>query len=470
MIQDAASYLAESALCPKHHVEHTGSIAYGLDFYDVLGRTEEGRALVFHLLSRIVENPTGGRVFYPGHLNPMNMSQNVIDTGTAVDAIARYAHRNRAIFTEQEHATIGAALRDVVESYLAEAAREKQITNQRLWGLTGVASYARYIGEEERYQSLAQESIERAFNDMTHDGFFRYYPNPISQYAPYDGMTTFYQSRHAAFIAYACEALGISHEQYRERYEQSMRALLSMYTTEGYKDMRMECKRWYWLSSYEVASNAFDSYALSHSSTSESVVASHNALVAIRAHFKNKRLNSRHGINLNFQCPIFWTAHLAWMTRVEGIEDTFNHAYALQAFSFELKGKEVYTRTNETERVLVNALTGPRNPTTGLYDTGLQGPLRIQARFPTLPHAFLFSLRENINHAWYALRGGHILEAFVRIVRFKLECLMMLLPLYSVRYGKVLSLSYDGNDVRVVVQPASKYGTQAPGEPISLTV
>ena len=459
MIREAVLYLEMNMRCAKHRVEHTGSSTYLLDIYSYLNEVEKGKALVETLMKRIVRDGDSW-IFYPGLMNMMNMSNNVIDCGSAVDTIARFLRTHAGAFSADEHAAYAADLKKVVDSYLESASRTKRTTNQRLWGLTGVASYAKYV-KETSFAKGAEESIKLAFSDMTTDGFFRYFPDAEKNgtFAGYDDITTFYQSRCTAFIRYVLGELGIPVAPHEARLEESTKALLAMYSSEGIKDLRLECKRWYWLSRYEVASHAFDAYTLAYSSVPEAKTALHNVLYQIRKHFYDGYLHSHQGASINFQCPIFWTAHLAWLTRIPDIAKTFDRADSTKPFSYEFKGKEVYTKTTSAKRALVNARWQKRNPTVGIYANGLEGDAKWHWRFPQLPPAFLHSLREVLNHTWYALRGGYIREAFLRIFFFKLECFVMLLPRYKVGYGKVTSLTYRGDEVHVEVQPATKYGT-----------
>jgi len=459
LVREGARYLEQNRRCPKHRVEHSGSNCYLLDFYSELGDIAKGKELISYLGGLVIESD-GARVFYPGHLDPMNMSQNVIDTGACVDSIARFMHKHRALFSEEEHARAAALLKDVVESYLAAAAKEKYLTNQRLWGLTGLASFARYARTRE-YDHVVRESVERAFADMTVDGFFLYLPHARAHgnFEGYEGITAFYQSRCSAFIRYALRCCGIDETPYEERLRRSERALLAMYKADGTKDMRMECKRWYWLSPYEVASAGFDTYALAHSREPAAAIALHNLLHQVRRHFFDGYLHSHLGAPLNFQCPIFWTAHLAWMLRVEGIRERFAAATSLRDFSFRYEGKEVFTDTTSARRTLVNARFQKRNANEGIYDNGLSDDAVWRLRIPSPPPAFLFSLRESLNHAWYALRGLYVREALLRLVLWTRECIVMLLPRYSPRFGKVTALHYGDGNVTVEVLLGSKYGT-----------
>jgi hypothetical protein len=292
---------------------------------------------------------------------------------------------------------------------------------------------------------------------MTPDGFFRY--SPGDPHPGYDGITEFYQSRHSAFIRYALAELGMNMGPYEAGLAQADKALLALYTAEGIKDLRLECKRWYWQSPYEVAATGFDTYALAHSTETAATIVLRNALYQLRRHFSGGYLHSDHGPDINFQCPTFWTAHLAWMLRIDGIRERVATATALAPFSYTLKGREVFTQTTPQGRVLIDARWMPRNPSTGIYDNGLPDKARWAFKIPTLPPGLGFSLRETVNHIWYALRGGHIREGVVRKWRFNRELIAMLLPRYSERYGKIEQLSYEGDRVTGLVTPASKYGT-----------
>ncbi len=458
MMREAAHYLESNMRCPKHHVEHTGNTTYLLDIYSYLGEVEKGKQLVATLMQRVVQDGEQW-IFYPGLLEPRNMSNNVIDCGSCVDTISQFLTTHRDAFSEAEHAEYSEKLKKVVETYLLGTTDSKPLTNQRLWGLTGIASYAAYVSVS--HSETAHKSIDAAFSKMTVDGFFRYYPDAEKHgtFAGYDGMTTFYQSRCSAFIRYVLGELGMSSAPYEDRLKESEKALLAMYCADGTKDLRMECKRWYWLSKYEVASHSFDAYVLAHSSLPDAQIALNNVLYQIRRHFFDGYLHSHIGAPINFQCPIFWTAHLAWLTRIPNIAEMFNAADSLKPFSFELKGKEVYAKTTSEKRVLVNTLLTSRNPTVGISANGLSGKVQWRLSLPQLPPALLYSLRENLNHAWYALRGGYVREAFLRLLYFKLNCLVMLLPRYTSGYGAATSLRYEGNKVLVDVQPATKYGT-----------
>ncbi len=462
-VVSAVQFLEVHEECPKHHVVHTGKQAYLLDFYDFLGEHQKAKDLIWRLLDRIVDNGEGGKVFYPGHMNPVNMSQNVIDTGAAVDAIARFAHNNPSIFNGKEHRTIKETLGEVVETYLQYAAHEKQITNQRLWGLTGLASYARYAGKESEYRERAVESIERAFADMTPDGFFRYYPEAPDPSRTYDSVSAYYQSRHTAFIMYALDAFGILQEEYGDFLEKSIRALLAFYNTEGVKDIRMECKRWYWHSTYEVVSHSFDAYALFYSHIPEAHEALLHVVYQLKNHWRDGELCSHSGHNDNFQCSIFWTAHLAWFLRIPESKELFEVEKEPVPFSYTFEGQEIFSITNATGRFLLQTFWTPRSITTGIQTCGISFPKKWYARIPHIPYGLSFSIREVLNHALHALRGGRYREAVRRVRSLIQGVLTLIVPQYSYEWGRVTSLKYThaGNAIIEIVS-ATRYGTLHP--------
>ena len=143
MIREAAQYLEANMRCSKHHVEHTGNSTYLLDMYSYLGDIEKGKALVEVLIKRIVKSGDS-YVFFPGLIDKMNMSNNVIDCGSCVDTIARFLRTHADAFSETEHARYREELKKVVDTYLADAARTKPLTNQRLW-VKNSASLCHYL-------------------------------------------------------------------------------------------------------------------------------------------------------------------------------------------------------------------------------------------------------------------------------------------------------------------------------------
>lgn len=464
LLSESIRFLERNRRCKKHHVEHTGSNTYLLDFYSATGQIEKGKELVGYLLSLITRDGDS-LVFYPGRLNQMNMANNVIDTGSAVDTVSRFLHEHRELFSQDEHDHARQRLKEVVDTYLRTAGSEKPISNQRLWGVSGLASYARYTADAS-LNEIITHSIERAFSDMTVDGFFRYYPDAAQHgaFAGYDDISAFYQSRHLAFMRYALEATEQPMGPYEERMRTAERALLSLYLADGYKDLRLDCKRWYWLGPYEVASHAFDAYALAYSTLPGADIAMHNVIHTIRSHFTREGLCSRKGINLDFQCAIFWTAHLAWLIRVPGAKERFNKATSLQPFTYTFIGKEVVSHTEPEYRFLMNLRKRVRNQTVGLLNNGLRLRQSYWSyRMPWLPQSWMFSVRESLNHAWYAARGGAMLESVTRLVHMFQELIMMLLPRYALDYGQIvayrpLSLGRS-TSLELQILPESKYGT-----------
>jgi len=119
----------------------------------------------------------------------------------------------------------------------------------------------------------------------------------------------------------------------------------------------------------------------------------------------------------------------------------------------------VFTDTSPSHRTLINARWQKRNANEGTYNNGLDDASYWRFKMPAMPPAFVFSIRELVVHSWGALRGGHMRELILRPWRFAKEFIVMFLPRYSLRYGKIESLTYKDNRVEVAVRPATKYGT-----------
>ena len=115
-------------------------------------------------------------------------------------------------------------------------------------------------------------------------------------------------------------------------------------------------------------------------------------------------------------------------------------------------------------------LKGDKCYTKCTLDRSKDGKTMWRMRFPGLAPAYLSSLREVLNHTWYALRGGYVREAFLRLFYFKWNSFVMLLPRYTVGYGRIVSLLYEGDKVLAEIQPASKYGEALAATALHYTV
>ena len=81
-----------------------------------------------------------------------------MDTGAVADMLA--THINRCKLYKVDNENVGKYMRiaeRLVEEYLISNIPSKQIVNQRLWGLTGVASFARLTGRGDLEDFVRQQ-------------------------------------------------------------------------------------------------------------------------------------------------------------------------------------------------------------------------------------------------------------------------------------------------------------------------
>ncbi len=320
-----------SLTCSKHRVEHTGkniySVIIDLELYKL---TKDKRYLrrikdrVNRTIQNLIQDPDFGYwIFYPGRLGRWNMSNSVIDSGACIDGLSSFYLTCFNNLTAKEKEIIKDTIFKNSETYLKKAVVGKEITNQRLWGGTGL-SVAYKIFKKETWKKSLLDSVEKSLGEMWEDGTFPYHSS-WREKEIFEGIydtTTYYHSRCIAFIYYILENIGEDISKYREKLIKSTDLLLAMYQPNGIKNINLESKRWYWNSSYEIASNAFDIYAFVKTyELTKNKIYIYYARKALNQILKHQLLDN--GINShlnqpqnNFQCRIFWNAHLAWLARI----------------------------------------------------------------------------------------------------------------------------------------------------------
>ncbi len=316
-------------VCPKHKVEHTGKNVYSIfidaKLFQVTGEDkyfERARLRALRTAENLRLDPDYGFwIFYPGRLDPRNMANNIIDGGACVDSLVHFLEVFGSKVEREEKENILDAIFKHCDTYLKTASVEKEFTNQRLWGATGLASGYRLF-QEPSWKKALLESLERSFAEQKSDGSFYYHPN-YQEYGIFPGIydvTTYYHSRCIAFAFYILEELNLVNE-YLDRLTKGLDFLIGMYQPNGVKNLCLETKRWYWESTYEVASHAFDIYALmkGYQCTHTDIYQAYarKAFSKIMEHqLPDGGITSHHGKQDNFQCRIFWNGHLAWLARV----------------------------------------------------------------------------------------------------------------------------------------------------------
>ena len=460
-LKQTAEYLANNQYCRKHKIEHTGKNIYAVDFYFYLGELEKAKKLILNTIKKITRDGKHW-IFYPGRLSPYNKSNNVVDCGAIVDSVSNFLKENKDIFTKDELAKIEDSLGKVVYGYLAKAAVYKPVTNQRLWGLTGLASYYNYSGDSQLLL-LIKKSVEISLKEMTDDGFFIYYPKAQENgcFGGYSGLTTYYQSRCTAFLYYVIEKANLDLNIYRAKLGKSIEALLAMYKEEGYKDLNLECKRWYWLNKYEVASNSFDIYALSKSNDPLTKGVLNNSLFQVKNHFYNGYLHSNKRINLNFQCHLFWNAHLAWLIRTDNIEGLWNKTNGLKEINFNVRLDKVINVSGRNYQIILSNFWQPRDFTAGLLNNGLPDSVNkrlFKFKFVYPSRHILKPIKENLYHIKVAFRTANFIEGLYRFFCMFKEIFISFLPVYQLEYGKIGNFNWQDKELELEVAPATKFG------------
>jgi hypothetical protein len=318
-----------SLVCPKHKVEHTGKNVYAALIDAKLHRLigdeqyfERARRRVMRTVEKLGRDPEHGAwIFFPGRWAERNMANSVIDGGACADVLCTFYLQYRDALSAEESKQILDAVYKHADTYLRNASVEKAVTNRRLWGATGLAAAWRVFGEPS-WREAVLTSITRSLNEQNADGSFFYYPH-ATEYSPYlavHDLAPYYHSRHMAFAYYALEQISEPLESYADALRRGIEFLLAITHPNGVKEMRLETKRWYWESDYEVASNPFD-YALlkAYEHTGEARFL-HYATLAyrqlVRHQLKDGGMTSHIGVQHNVQCRVFWNGHVAWAARV----------------------------------------------------------------------------------------------------------------------------------------------------------
>lgn len=318
-------------VCPRHRVEHTGKNVYAALLEQHLWRytreeehLERARRIVLRTVDMFGEDPDSRvPIFLPGRVDPRNASTSSIDGGACADVLATLLEEEPDAFDAAQTTRIRQVLEEHVEGYLRHSARDRPIPAQRLWAATGVARAARLFGRDDWRQD-ALSGCRLALAELHGDGIAPYIPRH-SKDCSHPGLAEtsgFYHSRTPGFVLYVHAVLGEPlDEPCRAALGRALDALLALCDGRGRKIVQNEAKPWYWESDYEVASHAFDVYALvtGAEALGRPLYAQHAGRVMEEwlAHVgPDGGVYSHHGRGTNFQCRVFWTAHAAWIARV----------------------------------------------------------------------------------------------------------------------------------------------------------
>jgi len=323
-------------LCPDHKVEHTGLSAYAVVSACELLDLDPGRDAEFlrdlalgqarRLVANLVrEGDSPCHTFRPGWHDPFNCSNSIIDGGAASDALAEVVRRLGPSIDAVERERFAAACRLHARTYLRYAVLDKGIPAQRAWGLTGLAG-AISLEADSELERAAVEAIGALEAIQHEDGSYPYHPVEWgAENAGESDVSAFYQSRSTGFLIHALELLGRDPGSpiFRGPIERGLEFLLALQAPDGTKCGLVEAKPWYWGATYEVASHPFDVHAFCHgwrlSGRARLADAAVGAFRAWAAHLLQTGEPRSHlpgpGRARSYQCPVFWSAHAAWILR-----------------------------------------------------------------------------------------------------------------------------------------------------------
>jgi hypothetical protein len=323
-------------LCPEHKVEHTGKSAYAIVSACELLALEFGRDADFlrelalgqarRLLANLVrEGDSPCHTFRPGWHDPFNCSNSIIDGGACSDALVHLVRSLGPALPADERQRFEAASRLHARTYLRYAVLDKGIPAQRAWGLTGLAA-ACSLGRDEDLERAAIEAVGALEGIQHEDGSYPYHP--IEWGAEHPGasdVSAFYQSRATGFLFHSLALLGRdpADPTFRGPLERGLEFLLALQAPDGTKCGLVEAKPWYWGANYEVASHPFDVHALLRGwrlfGRDAHADAAVRAFRAWAAHLLPSGEPRSHlpgpGRGRSYQCPLFWSAHAAWILR-----------------------------------------------------------------------------------------------------------------------------------------------------------
>jgi hypothetical protein len=196
--------------------------------------------------------------FYPGNHYGNNQSNTVMDAGICVDMISEFLIfcKSKNIFIKEYDDWLY-KIQKHIDEYLIDASFYKIVINQRIWGLTGIATFYK-LTKNLKYKNYIKKVLEKTFNEQFNDFSFPYTvlkdkKNPETYFSVY------YYSRLIAFLCYVIESVGLT-DLYKDRLKNSLILMYDCLDFEGKKILEMEVKHYFFYASYEVESLAYDIY------------------------------------------------------------------------------------------------------------------------------------------------------------------------------------------------------------------
>ena len=429
-LKGISDFLEQNLVCKKHKLEHTGkniySITIDLKLYKLTKDEkyfQRAKTRVEHTLKRLQwDDELKQWFFYPGNKQVGNCSNTVLDNGSCIDCLSEFYLQGKEKISNELRKNILDAIEKVCDTYLEKEVVEKDVTNRRLWGATGLVK-AYLIFKKPQWRQALLKSLAKSIAEQNKDGSFFYHLNPEKKYPEKEDITTFYHSRHIAFIQYILEILG--EDLYKNEIKKGIDYLIAITQPDGIKNLKLETKRWYWASPYEIASNAFDVYSLikAYDKYQEEIYLEYafkNWEQVLKHQLKDGGITSHlNAPRENFQCRVFWNGHLAWLTRViDNIPEKYENKNNFNNY-FPQASVVKYENNNYTA-----IWRGSKKPMSTIWGTSVGGSLIYFSKLDVVNNFILRPrltkfFTKNKNYAFSFVRKNFRDEIFRSYLEFK---------------------------------------------------
>ena len=321
-------YKNNDIYCETCHIEHTGRNAYTIGIWLYLfDETKDKKyfdmayGLVKTTMSKLQEDPIHNKlVFMPGRHSLNNQTSTVIESGICLDMISHFLYTcDNLNINIEEKSFWQIKLNNHITEYLTNATLTKDALNQRLWGLTGIATFYKLTKDKNIKEHIIL-AIDNIIQYQDKDGLFPYVANRESsqvegQYSQY------YQSRLLTYMIYCLECID-ELDKYNNILFNGIKPIIDINIIGGgIKPLGLETKRWFFNTYYEIDSSAFDYYIINFLQEYKKV--DFNILESIEKNINNLIFEDGLKQNLNdipnYMCRFIENSDLFWITRVNKI-------------------------------------------------------------------------------------------------------------------------------------------------------
>jgi hypothetical protein len=259
-------YKDNDIYCESCNIFHTGRNSYGIGIFLYLYENTKEKQyfdLAYQIskttMLKLQADPIhGGAIFMPGNHEGANQSNSVMDAGMCTDMVSSFL-----IFCEKNNIDIQEKnewikkLENHIDQYLADSSLNKTVINQRLWGLTGIASFYKLHKREEDKQHI-EKVLAKTFSEQNDDFSFGYVAEKDNK-DPSTYFSVYYYSRLIAYLCFAVESIKLENK-YQENIKNALTLMYDCLDYEGKKILELETKKLFFQASYEVESLSHDIY------------------------------------------------------------------------------------------------------------------------------------------------------------------------------------------------------------------